>query len=276
MEKHQAKRPVIYIDSQKVRELDHIIAKQTPTINIDPQKAHDLDRHLALQKLYYHSEGFYQNTKGLWDTCKKAGYSFPFTDSSEEVAEAFKSIYDNPDKPFNWPQKIQYDKGTEFMGYVTLLMNKHDIKIRKIIARFRHTSFTMIDHYAGLFKYRVFKNQYSIEFLLPTGKCCRKCERFARKIVDNINNSPTQLIEMSLNDATKLERIYSKPSVKYNHPIGVNKSQLPKSTTIRFLLAPGENPPIPVLYYLDDSGPQCPFIREQLMHIKEEPMLPPR
>ncbi|EXX60038.1 hypothetical protein RirG_183570 [Rhizophagus irregularis DAOM 197198w] len=158
----------------------------------------------------------------------------------EEVAEAFKSIYDNPDKPFNWPQKIQYDKGTEFMGYVTLLMDKHDIKIQKIIARFRHTSFTMIDHYAGLFKYRVFKNQYSIEFFLPTGKCCRKCEQFARKIVDNINNSPTQLIEMSLNDATKLERIYSKPSVKYNHPIGVNKSQLPKSTTIRFLLAPGE------------------------------------
>ncbi|PKY29712.1 hypothetical protein RhiirB3_392018 [Rhizophagus irregularis] len=123
-----------------------------------------------------------------------------FAKSSEEVAEAFKSIYDNPDKPFNWPQKIQYDKGTEFMGYVTLLMDKHDIKIQKIIARFRHTSFTMIDHYAGLFKYRVFKNQYSIEFLLPTGKCCRKY----------------------------------------------------------------------------DSGPQCPFVREQLMHIKEEPMLPPR
>ena len=45
--------PVIYIDPQKARKLDQIIAKQTPTINIDPQKAHDLDRHLALQKLYY-------------------------------------------------------------------------------------------------------------------------------------------------------------------------------------------------------------------------------
>ncbi|GBC43448.2 hypothetical protein RIR_jg5366.t1 [Rhizophagus irregularis DAOM 181602=DAOM 197198] len=245
MEKHQAKRPVIYIDSQKVRELDHIIAKQTPTINIDSQKAHDLDRHLALQKLYYHSEDCATRYKD---------FIFLTSKSSEEVAEAFKSIYDNPDKPFNWPQKIQYDKGTEFMGYVTLLMDKHDIKIQKIIARFRHTSFTMIDHYAGLFKYRVFKNQYSIEFFLPTGKCCRKCEQFARKIVDNINNSPTQLIEMSLNDATKLERIYSKPSK----------------------IVVGRNPPIPVLYYLDDSGPQCPFVREQLMHIKEEPMLPPR
>ena len=54
-----------------------------------------------------------------------------------------------------------------------------------------------------------------------------------RKIVDNMNDSPTRLIRMSPNIATKLEQIYSKPSVKYNRPIvGVDKSQLPKSTTI--------------------------------------------
>src|SRR5256885_9985084 len=34
----------------------------------------------------------------------------------------------------------------------------------------------------------------------------------------------------------------------------------------------GKNPPMPILYYLDESGPQRPFVREQLMHIKEEPM----
>uniref|UniRef100_U9SZV8 Uncharacterized protein n=1 Tax=Rhizophagus irregularis (strain DAOM 181602 / DAOM 197198 / MUCL 43194) TaxID=747089 RepID=U9SZV8_RHIID len=33
---------------------------------------------------------------------------------------------------------------------------------------------------------------------------------------------------------------------------------------------------MPILYYLDESGPQRPFIREQLMHIKETFMLPPR
>ena len=144
------------------------------------------------------------------------------------------------------------------------------------------------------------------KFLLPTGKRCKECEWFARKIVDNMNDSPTRLIGMSPNDATKLEQIYSKPSVKYNRPIGVNESQLPKGTTVRFLLAKGEwendpferrritdpiwspslhkirkivvgkNPPMPVLYYLDKSESQRPFVREQLMHIEEEPMLPPR
>ncbi|GES92084.1 hypothetical protein RCL_jg28522.t1 [Rhizophagus clarus] len=143
----------------------------------------------------------------------------------------------------------------------------------------------MIDNYAGHFSRRVFKNQYSVEFLLPTGKRCRECERFARRIVDNMNDSLTRLIGMNPNDATKLERIYSKPSVKYNRPIGVDEPQLPKGTTIRFLLAPeewkndpferrkitdptwspslhkiwrivvGKNPPMPILYYLDESGP---------------------
>ena len=99
-----------------------------------------------------------------------------------------------------------------------------------------------------------------------------------------MNDSPTRLIGMKPNDAMKLERVYSKPSVKYNRPIGVDEPQLPKGTTVRFLLAKGEwendpferrritdpiwspslhkirrivvgkNPPMPVLYYLDESG----------------------
>ena len=38
----------------------------------------------------------------------------------------------------------------------------------------------------------------------------------------------------------------------------------------------GKNPLMPILYYLDESEPQRPFVREQLMYIEEEPMLPPR
>ncbi|CAG8852343.1 16120_t:CDS:1, partial [Gigaspora margarita] len=98
----------------------------------------------------------------------------------------------------------------------------------------------MVDRYARLFELRVFKNQYAIEFLLPTGERCKECERFARRIVDNMNDTPTRLIGMSPNDATKLEQVYSKPSVKYNRPIGVNEPRLSKGTAIRFLLAPGE------------------------------------
>ena len=111
--------------------------------------------------------------------------------SSEEVVKAFKGIYDNSDNSLNWLQKMQCDKSTEFMRYVTLLMNKHGVEIQRIIAYFRYTSLAIIDRYAELFKLRVFKNQYSIEFLLLTDKHYREYERFARKIVDNMNDSST-------------------------------------------------------------------------------------
>src|SRR4051794_12134410 len=60
---------------------------------------------------------------------KYKDFVFLISKSSEKVAKAFKSIYDNFDNFFNWPQKMQCDKGTEFMRYVTLLMDKHGVKI---------------------------------------------------------------------------------------------------------------------------------------------------
>ena len=56
-------------------------------------------------------------------------FVFLISKSSKEVVKAFKSIYDNPDKPLNWSRKLQCDKGTEFIGYVTLLIDKHSIEI---------------------------------------------------------------------------------------------------------------------------------------------------
>ncbi|CAI2191915.1 1563_t:CDS:1, partial [Funneliformis geosporum] len=50
----------------------------------------------------------------------------------------------------------------------------------------------MLD-YSSL-EFRVFKNQYSIEFLLSTGERYRECEQFVRRIVDNMNDTPTRLI----------------------------------------------------------------------------------
>ncbi len=94
----------------------------------------------------------------------------------------------------------------------------------------------MVDRYAGLFEYRVFKNQYSVEFLLPTGERCRECERFARRIVDNMNDSPTRLIRMRPNNAMKLERVYFKSSVKYNRPIGVDEPSCQKVSLSDFCL----------------------------------------
>src|SRR6266542_610282 len=48
-------------------------------IYIDPQKAQDLDQNLALQKLYYRPEGYYQIAEKMLTACKRARYGFTLT-----------------------------------------------------------------------------------------------------------------------------------------------------------------------------------------------------
>ncbi|CAG8737854.1 5980_t:CDS:1, partial [Cetraspora pellucida] len=85
-------------------------------------------------------------------------FVFLTSKSSEEVAEAFKSIYDNPDNPLNLSRLLQSDQDSKLIGNVTLIIDEHNVNIRRIKARFRHTSMAMVDRYAGLFELRVFKN----------------------------------------------------------------------------------------------------------------------
>jgi hypothetical protein len=49
---------------------------ERPVIYIDPQKAQNLDRNLALQKLYYRLERYYQTAEKMQTACKKARYRF--------------------------------------------------------------------------------------------------------------------------------------------------------------------------------------------------------
>src|SRR5436305_12797510 len=51
-------------------------------------------------------------------TTRYKNFIFLTSKSSEKIAKAFKSIYNNPDNPnnpLNWSQKMQCDKSTEYM-----------------------------------------------------------------------------------------------------------------------------------------------------------------
>ncbi|CAG8764874.1 2438_t:CDS:1, partial [Gigaspora rosea] len=232
-----------WLESQKMHQIYNPLSKNTPYTSYSriskPNCVHQYD----LIEIPY-DENEYTNLLNednkifyyvlLVIDCMNRYKDFVFliSKSSSEVADAFRNIYENPNNHFIYPQLLQCDEGRKFMGSVTLLMGRHNVKIRRIKARFRHTNLAIVDCYARLFTLRVFKNQYAIEFLLPTSECYRKCEQFARRIVDNMNNTPTQLIGMSPNSAIKLERVYSKPSTKYYCPIGANELQLPKGTIV--------------------------------------------
>ncbi|CAG8776068.1 22701_t:CDS:2, partial [Dentiscutata erythropus] len=139
-----------WLESQKMHQIYRSSPKNTPYASYSriskPNCVHQCD----LIEILYDEDNRYKD------------FVFLISKSSSEVANAFRNIYENPNNYLIYPRLLQCDEGREFMGSVTLLI---------------------VDCYAGLFTLRVFKNQYVIEFLLPTGKCCREYERFARRIV---------------------------------------------------------------------------------------------
>ncbi|RHZ87996.1 hypothetical protein Glove_26g309 [Diversispora epigaea] len=204
-----------WLEPQKMHQIYRPSPKNAPyAIEIPYDDEDNLDNSYRLMNTQISDEDytiFYYVL--LVEDCASRFKDFIFLTSknSSEVADAFRSIYDNPTKPLIYPRLLQCDENRSFMGDVTLLMNEYNVEIRRIKARFRHTSLAILNNYAGLFTRRVFKNQYAVEFLIPDGKRCRECERFARKIVDDMNDTPTRQIGMSPNNAIKLERVYSKP-----------------------------------------------------------------
>ena len=51
------------------------------------------------------------------------------TKNGKEVAQAFQWIYENT--PLPYPKTLIVDDGKEFYGYMTKLMEKHDVMIQR-------------------------------------------------------------------------------------------------------------------------------------------------
>jgi hypothetical protein len=51
-----------------------------PVIYIDSQSVRELDCEIALQKLYYHPEGYYRTIEKIQNASCIAGYNFSLTD----------------------------------------------------------------------------------------------------------------------------------------------------------------------------------------------------
>ncbi|RHZ78663.1 hypothetical protein Glove_158g91 [Diversispora epigaea] len=74
-----------------------------PVIYIDSQKARDLDREIVMQKLYYQPEGYYRTAEKIRDACKKAGYNFSLSVIRNWLNEQITFLTHKPQ-----PKFIQY------------------------------------------------------------------------------------------------------------------------------------------------------------------------
>ena len=119
------------------------------------------------------------------------------------------------------------------------------------------------------------------------------------EVVSALNNEVTRLIGKKPAQAIKDKAVSSKPATPYSRPVGLNQKKLPPQVNVRYLYQPGElegggkratdpiwslkvyniekvvtKPKEPIMYYLYD-GPKRGFVREELMVVPPDTVLPP-
>ena len=197
-------------------------------------------------------------------------------------------------RPLKFPKIFQCDNGSEFRGDVTKMSEKNEVKIRRVTTKYKHTHTAFVEALNKILAERLFKVQDAQELNDPK-KVSSRWVKHLYELVDELNNTETEMIGMKPKDAIRLNEV---PLVKQeNYP---PEEILPEDGLYRYLLLPGkehddqrcratdriwsketyrlreitENLGNRVMYYLR-NGPERAFVSEELMLIPEDTELPP-
>ena len=216
---------------------------------------------------------------------------------SDEVSKAFQRVYKRG--PLKWPQLLQVDPGQMFMGNVTKVMQNNKTAIRRGRTEI-HRDQAIVERFNRTLAERLFGYQYAVEMnMKQSDKRSTEWVKRLPSVVAVLNNEVTRLTGKKPAEAIKEKSVYSKPATPYSRPVGVNEKKLPPRVNVRYLYQPGElegggrratdpiwslkvyniekvvtKPKKPVMYYLFD-GPKRGFVREELMVVPPDTVLPP-
>ena len=216
------------------------------------------------------------------------------TKQARDVADMIADIYKVG--PLKFPKIFQCDNGSEFRGDVTKMLEKNEVKIRRVTKKYKHTHTAFVEALNKILAERLFKVQDAQELNDPE-KVSSRWVKHLYGLVDELNDTDmeTEMIGMKPKDAIKLDEV---PLV--NRESYPPEEVLPEDGLYRYLLQPGEehndqrrratdriwskgtyrlreiteNPGNRVMYYLRD-GPERAFVSEELMLIPEDTELPP-
>ena len=214
------------------------------------------------------------------------------TKQAKDVAEMIAGIYKVG--PLTYPKIFQCDNGSEFKADVTKMLEKHEVKIWRVTTNYKHTHTAFVEALNKILAERLFKVQDAQELNDPE-KVSATWVKHLYGLVDELNNTETQMIGIKPKDVIKLDQV---PLVKQeNYP---QEDRLPEDGLYRYLLQPGEERDDQrcramdgiwskktyslreivedsgnhVMYYLSD-GPEGAFVSEELMLIPEDTELSP-
>ena len=214
------------------------------------------------------------------------------TKQAHDVAEKIADIYKVG--PLTYPKIFQCDNGSEFKGDVTKMLEKNEVKIQRVMTKYKHTHTAFVEALNKIFAERLFKVQDAQELNDPE-KVSSRWVKHLYGLVDELNDMETEMTGMKPKDAIKLKEVPLVARESYTP-----EEVLPGDGLYRYLLQPGEehddqrrrvtdriwsktsyrlreiteNPGNRMMYYLLDE-PERAFVSEELMLIPEDTELPP-
>ena len=176
----------------------------------------------------------YKYALNIMDAASRYKGSYQLTSkNSKEVAQAFQWIYENT--PLTYPKTLIVDKGKEFYGDKTKLMEKHNVMIQRGDPS-QHQSQGIVERFNRTLADRLFSYQYHKELEDPS-KSNREWVSRLQNVVSVLNNEKTRLIGMKPIDAIKqtlVEQGFSQPVKDYEEKL------LDVGTKVRYLYESGE------------------------------------
>ena len=128
------------------------------------------------------------------------------TKQARNVAEMIADIYKVG--PLKYPKIFQCDNGSEFKGDVTKMLEKNEVKIQRVMTKYKHTHTAFVEALNKILADRLFKVQDAQELNDPE-KVSLRWVKHLYGLFDELNNTETKMIGMKPKDA--IERSSSSP-----------------------------------------------------------------
>ena len=124
--------------------------------------------------------------------------------TAAEVADGLARTYKR--SPLRWPKLLQVDPGREFMGFVSKLLAKHSVQIRRGRVDI-HRDQGIVERFNRTLAERLFGHQYAQERRLPSGERSTEWVKRLPSVVTALNGEVTRLTGKKPSDAIKAKTL---------------------------------------------------------------------
>ena len=108
--------------------------------------------------------------------------------------------------PLTYPSTCQCDNGSKFKGEVTKMLEKHEVKIQRVMTKYKHTHTVFVEALNKILAERLLRVQDAQELNDPE-KVSATWAKHLYGLVDECNDTQTEMTGMKPKDAIVLDQV---------------------------------------------------------------------